>query len=72
VPEKLHSTPDNKNQVADFAAKILWLLEHPEDRKKMGEFGYWRVQKELDWEYSVANLLAAYRRAFSKRAGAQS
>src|SRR6266850_61770 len=63
---------DNKNQVADFAAKILWLLEHPEDRKKMGEFGYWRVQKELDWEYSVANLLAAYRRAFSKRAGAQS
>ncbi len=33
----------------------------------MGEFGYQRVQKELAWEYSVPNLLAAYERAFEKR-----
>jgi glycosyltransferase involved in cell wall biosynthesis len=58
---------DNKNQIADFAEKILWLLAHPEERKKMGEFGYKRVQKELAWEYSVPNLLAAYARAFHKR-----
>ena len=57
---------DNKNQIPDFAAKILWLLEHPEDRKKMGEFGYARVQKQLAWEYSVENLLAAYQRVLSK------
>ncbi len=57
---------DNKNQIPDFAAKILWLLEHPEERKKMGEFGYGRVQKQLAWEYSVENLLAAYQRVFSK------
>jgi glycosyltransferase involved in cell wall biosynthesis len=59
---------DNQNQVPDFAAKILWLLEHPEERKKMGEFGRKRVMEELAWEYSTPNLLAAYARAFSKKA----
>ncbi|MFZ0085455.1 MAG: glycosyltransferase family 4 protein [Candidatus Acidiferrales bacterium] len=56
----------NQDQVADFSAKILWLLDHGEDRKRMGEFGRRRIEKELAWEYSVQNLLAAYERAFSK------
>jgi glycosyltransferase involved in cell wall biosynthesis len=59
---------DNTNQVPDFAAKILWLLENPDARQTMGQFGRKRVEQELAWEYSVSNLLAAYRRAFSKRA----
>ena len=57
---------DNHNQVADFAAKILWLLDHSEEARKMGEFGRKRVEGELAWEYSVKNLLAAYERAFAK------
>jgi glycosyltransferase involved in cell wall biosynthesis len=57
---------DNKNQVADFAAKILWLLDHPDERKRMGEFGRKRIEEELAWGYSTKNLLAAYQRAFSK------
>ncbi len=57
---------DSGNQVADFAAKILWLLEHPKERKMMGEFGRKRVEEELAWEYSVRNLLGAYRRVFDK------
>jgi glycosyltransferase involved in cell wall biosynthesis len=57
---------DNRNQVTDFAAKILWLLENPAERKRMGEFGSRRVEEELAWEYSVENLLAAYQRVFSK------
>ena len=57
----------NLDQVPDFAAKILWLLENEEQRKRMGEFGRSRVEKELDWENSIPNLLAAYERAFSKR-----
>jgi len=61
---------DNQNQVPDFAAKILWLLDHPEERKRMGEFGLRRVQEELAWEYSVKHLLAAYEGAFSKRSTA--
>lgn len=56
---------DAKNQVADFAEKILWLADHPEERKRMGEFGRKRVQEELAWDYSVGNLLAAYERVFS-------
>ncbi len=58
---------DNGNQVKDFADKVLWLLEHPEERRRMGELGHKRVETELAWEYSVGNLLAAYERAFSKR-----
>ena len=57
--------------IADFAAKILWLLDNPEERRRMGEFGRNRVQKELAWQYSVEHLLAAYERvANRKRASA--
>jgi glycosyltransferase involved in cell wall biosynthesis len=59
---------DNQDQVPDFAAKILWLLEHREEREKMGEFGRKRVVQELAWEYSVPNLFAAYQRVFSRQA----
>ena len=60
---------DNTNQPSDFAAKILWLLDHREQRARMGESGKRRVERELAWKYSVENLLAAYQRAFDKRAG---
>ncbi len=63
---------DNENQVSDFAAKILWLLDHPDERHRMGEFGRKRVEEHLAWEYSVPNLLAAYERAFSKMRGRRS
>jgi glycosyltransferase involved in cell wall biosynthesis len=59
---------DCRNQVADFAAKILWLLDRPAERTRMGEFGRKRVSEELAWEYSVPNLLAAYERVLSKGA----
>lgn len=62
---------DTRNQVTDFAAKIIWLLDNPDKRRRMGEFGRRRVEKELAWEYSVQNLLAAYQRAFSKRGWAE-
>jgi glycosyltransferase involved in cell wall biosynthesis len=59
---------NNGNQVADFADKILWLLERPEERARMGALGRRRVETELAWEYSVEHLLSAYARAFGKRA----
>jgi glycosyltransferase involved in cell wall biosynthesis len=49
--------------VPDFAAKIIWLLDKPEERKKMGEFGRKRIEEQLAWEYSVPKLLAAYQKA---------
>lgn len=51
--------------VVDFANKIIWLLDRPEERRKMGEFGRKRIENELAWEYSVPQLLAAYREALS-------
>jgi glycosyltransferase involved in cell wall biosynthesis len=59
---------DNTNQVADFASKILWLLDNPAERERMGEFGRNRVERELAWDHSVANLVAAYRRVLRDRA----
>jgi glycosyltransferase involved in cell wall biosynthesis len=58
---------DKANSVSDFANKILWLLDRPAERKRMGEFGRKRVEDALAWKYSVPNLLAAYQRAFGKR-----
>jgi glycosyltransferase involved in cell wall biosynthesis len=57
-----------ENRTADFAKKILWLLDHPEERQRMGGIGLGRVRKELAWEFSVGNLLAAYEHALSKPA----
>ena len=57
---------DTQNQVNDFADKILCLLDHPDERKRMGEFGRKRVEDALAWDFSVESLLAAYERAFSK------
>jgi len=55
----------NDGGAEDFAAKILSLLEDADARRRMGEFGQRRVREELAWEYSVKNLLAAYRKALS-------
>lgn len=52
---------------ADFADKIIWLLDRPEKRMEMGEFGRKRIEEELAWEYSVPKLLAAYREALHAR-----
>jgi glycosyltransferase involved in cell wall biosynthesis len=64
-PSSLYA--NNNNQIEDFAEKIVWLLAHPDDRKRMGELGRARVENELAWEYSVQNLLSAYRCADSLR-----
>jgi len=58
---------DNQDSATDFADKVLWLLEHPEERQRMGNLGRKRVEQHLAWEYSVDNLHAAYERAFEKR-----
>jgi glycosyltransferase involved in cell wall biosynthesis len=59
---------DNNDPVNSMAERISWLLAHPEERRVMGEFGRKRVVESLAWEHSVMSLLAAYERAFNKRA----
>jgi glycosyltransferase involved in cell wall biosynthesis len=48
-----------------MADKILELLDDPERRRKMGEFGKRRVADELEWSYEVPKLLAAYDEALA-------
>ena len=57
---------DSRNQVEDFAAKIVHLLENPELRMQMGEFGRKRVSEALAWKFSAPNLIAAYERVMRK------
>jgi glycosyltransferase involved in cell wall biosynthesis len=56
---------NNESLCVDFADKILWLLDQPEERRRMGEFGRMRVEQELAWKYSEKNLIAAYAAPFS-------
>jgi glycosyltransferase involved in cell wall biosynthesis len=49
-----------RNDPVDLAEKVLSLLEDPERRKAMGDFGRSRVETELAWEYSEKELLCAY------------
>jgi len=49
-----------RNDVTDFACKIVELLEDPARRAAMGAFGRARVQDALEWRYEAPKLLAAY------------
>jgi glycosyltransferase involved in cell wall biosynthesis len=53
-----------KNDAEDMARKIVELLDDPERRKIMGDFGRNRVENELEWKYEVPKLLAAYETMF--------
>lgn len=49
-----------ENDPVDMARKIVELLDDPERRERMGEFGRNRVVNELEWNYEAPKLLAAY------------
>ena len=46
----------------DFAAKIIRLIENPELRSRMAEYGYNRVINELSWDYESVKLTSFYDR----------
>ncbi len=49
-----------RNDPHDLAAKIVELIDDPERRARMGEFGRRRVENELEWRYEAPKLIAAY------------
>ncbi len=53
------------NDALDFADKIVTLLDDPERRERMGQFGRQRVERHLAWQYEVPKLLAAYETLFA-------
>ena len=65
LTEARHSAQDaalyaKPNDVQDFARKVIWLMDHPEEMKQMGANGRRRVTTKLAWELSVPMLLKAY------------
>ena len=55
------------NDPLDFADKIAWLIDNPQQGRDMGQVGRTRVLDTLSWQHSVPHLLAAYARVFAKR-----
>jgi glycosyltransferase involved in cell wall biosynthesis len=55
------------NDPTDFGDRILELIDDPERRDRMGDFGRRRVETELAWEHEKPKLLAAYDRLFSQQ-----
>ena len=60
----LYAEPNN---VDDLADKMLELLDDPDRAAEMGAFGRRRVETELNWDYQVDALVAAYERVAEKR-----
>lgn len=58
----LYAEPDD---IADFGDKVLMLLDDPEQRRRMGEYGRKRVVEELSWEHEAPRLIAAYETLFA-------
>jgi glycosyltransferase involved in cell wall biosynthesis len=54
-----------RNDVQDLADKILYLLDRPEERASMGNFGKQRIEQVLEWRHEEPKLLAAYQALFA-------
>jgi glycosyltransferase involved in cell wall biosynthesis len=52
----------NSNNPRAVADAVRWLLNHPEDAKRMGERGKKAVALKYNWEEAAKTLLALYKR----------
>jgi glycosyltransferase involved in cell wall biosynthesis len=57
-----------RHDTADFAVKIVELLDDPTRRAVMGELGRRRVETQLEWSHQAPRLLAAYDALWRPRA----
>jgi glycosyltransferase involved in cell wall biosynthesis len=53
----VYATPNDERE---FAGLVAELLDDPDRRAQMGEVGRRRLEEELSWERSAANLAGAY------------
>ena len=49
------------NDEREFARQVARLLNAPDERERMGEIGRQRIGTDLAWEFSVPQLVSAYR-----------
>ncbi len=59
----LYAKPNN---VPELASKILYLLDNPGLRDKMGEMGRKRMESKLEWRHQAPVLLKVYEGLYSK------
>ena len=52
--------------IKDFADKIIQLIDNPEQRVKMADYGYKRVINELSWDYESIKLINFYKSILSR------
>jgi glycosyltransferase involved in cell wall biosynthesis len=57
----------NNTSTENFAEKIMELLDRPDERKRMGDFGYNRVVNELSWNHESKKLVNFYNNIFNRR-----
>jgi glycosyltransferase involved in cell wall biosynthesis len=55
------------NDPIDFANNILRLIDNPDLRRKMGQFGRERLHEVLAWRHQEPKLLRAYEMLFASR-----
>ncbi len=55
------------NDSRDFAEKIVFLLDHPQEAQRMGLVGKKRLQESLHWGIQKQNLIAAYQALFNEQ-----
>jgi glycosyltransferase involved in cell wall biosynthesis len=53
------------HDTADFAEKIMWLLDHEEESASMAEYGYERVINQLSWDHESSKLINFYAKVLS-------
>lgn len=56
----------DNTSVTDFAEKITWLLDRPEERQRMGDYGYNRVVNELSWNHESEKLVKFYQTVLNR------
>ena len=61
----LYVTPNDEHA---FAKAVVQLMDDPELRSRMADYGRRRVDQELSWTVTSRNLLQAYRRVFDEKA----
>jgi glycosyltransferase involved in cell wall biosynthesis len=59
------------NNEKEFAKAIVKLMDDPDMRRRLGEFGRARIINELNWDIVGKNLILAYDHLFNKKAGGQ-
>jgi len=60
----MYAAPDDEGDLAD---KILYLLDHPELRRDLGNRAFQRFQTVLAWHHQVPHLITAYGAALNGR-----